>query len=143
MTSTFVQTWNKYLPIIKILMKRSVNGQQMLEMNSTDFQRAAGGKKVKFSFSIELVKGRMRNILAPPPLARDLITALEQDETTLAMMRKQEYEFTMSSDFKLKIKNCSPAAVVAEAIPETPADADAEPEETEDIQVDEAKEVEE
>lgn len=117
-SSAFVQTWNKYLPIIKILMKRSVNGQQVLEMNSTDFQRAAGGKKVKFSFTIELVKGRMRNILAPPPLARDLITSLEQDELTLSLMKKQEYEFIMSSDFKLKIKNCTPPEVIAE----TPAD---------------------
>src|SRR5437762_9453727 len=108
MTSTFTQTWNKYLPIIKILMKRSANGEQTLEMNSTDFQRAAGGRKVKFSFSIELVKGRMRNILAPSPLARDLITALQQDEVAHALLRKQEYELVMSSNFKLQIKNCTP-----------------------------------
>jgi len=39
----FTPTWNKYLPIIKILLKRSVNAEQTLDMNSTDFQRAAGG----------------------------------------------------------------------------------------------------
>ena len=46
----FLQTWSKYLPVIKILLKRSINAQQTLDMNSTDFQRASGGKKVKFTF---------------------------------------------------------------------------------------------
>jgi len=137
----FVQTWNKYLPIIKILMKRSVNGDQSLEMNSTDFQRAAGGRKVKFSFSIELVKGRMRNILAPAPLARDLITALEQDDVTHALLRKQEYELIMSSDFKLKIKNCTPPVEVSvEQVDEPEITAEAEPEE---VKTGETKEIEE
>jgi hypothetical protein len=136
----FIQTWNKYLPIIKILMKRSVNGDQSLEMNSTDFQRAAGGRKIKFSFSIELVKGRMRNILAPAPLARDLITALEQDEVTYALLRKQEFELIMSSDFKLKIKNCTPPpVVVVEEATETVSDAETEP--AEEVSADETKDV--
>jgi hypothetical protein len=55
----FLQTWNKYLPVIKILLKRSVNGEQTLDMNSSDFQRASGGKKVKFTFSIPLIRGRV------------------------------------------------------------------------------------
>src|SRR6185369_15773702 len=134
----FVQTWNKYLPIIKILMKRSVNGDRSLEMNSTDFQWAAGGRKVKFSFSIELVKGRMRNILAPAPLARDLITALEQDDVTHALLRKQEYELIMSSDFKLKIKNCTPPAEISvEQAVETEINAEAE-----EVKTEETKEIE-
>ena len=141
MNSTFVQTWNKYLPIIKILMKRAVNGEQVLEMNSTDFQRAAGGKKVKFSFSIELVRGRMKNLLSPTPLARDLITSLEQDNITQALLRKQEFEFIMSSDFKLQIKNSTPQVLPVELAPESPADDTAAP--VEETEIDETKKVEE
>jgi len=106
----FVQTWNKYLPIIKILMKRSVNGDQTLEMNSTDFQRAAGGRKVKYAFSIVLIKGRMKNSETPPPLARDLIAVLQQDDMTRALTRHQEYEFKMNNSFQLFIKNSTPPA---------------------------------
>ena len=61
----FVQTWNKYLPVIRILLKRSANAEQRLDMNKSDFQRAAGGKKVKFTFSILLTKGRLTGILVP------------------------------------------------------------------------------
>jgi len=33
----FTQTWKKYLPVILIMLKRSVNGDQSLSMNHTDF----------------------------------------------------------------------------------------------------------
>lgn len=105
----FIQTWNKYLPIIKILLKRSVKEPQTLEMNSTDFQRAAGGRKVKYSFSVFLVKGRAQNMDAPPPVAKDLILALQQDDVTHKFVRKNELEISMNGSFQMVIKNVSPA----------------------------------
>jgi hypothetical protein len=104
----FIQTWNKYLPIIKILLKRSVNAEQKLDMNSTDFQRAAAGRKVKYNFSIVLVKGRVQNIEAPPPLAKDLVAVLQQDDTTHSFMRQNELELSMNNSFQLSIKNITP-----------------------------------
>ena len=68
----FSQAWKKYLPVITILMKRSPNGEQTLDMNKTDFERAAGGRKAKLSFSITLHKGRIQNFTNPPPVAREL-----------------------------------------------------------------------
>jgi hypothetical protein len=104
----FIQTWNKYLPVIKILLKRSVNGEQTLDMNKSDFQRAAGGKKVKFTFSFGLVKGRTNGNENPPPLAKDLVTVLQQDNTTNPFIRRSELEFVMNSNFQLLIRNNTP-----------------------------------
>ena len=105
----FVQTWNKYLPVIRILLKRSVNAEQTLDMNKSDFQRASGGKKVKFTFSFVLVKGRLSGIINPPPLAKDLITILQEDSVANKFLRQSELEFTMNSSFQLQIKNNTPA----------------------------------
>lgn len=107
----FIQTWNKYLPVIKILLKRSVNAEQTLDMNRSDFQRAAGGKKVKLSFSISLVKGRINKLENPPPLAKDLVTALQQDDTTYKFIRANELELGMNANFQLLIKNVTPLPV--------------------------------
>ena len=101
----FTQTWNKYLPIIKILMKRSATGPQTLDMNQTDFQRAAGGRKVKFTFTVTLHKGRIQNITSPPPLARELSLILQEDDMTRQLVRQQDYEFSLNSGFQLTIKN--------------------------------------
>jgi hypothetical protein len=118
----FVQTWNKYLPIIKILLKRSVNGDQVLDMNKTDFQRAAGGKKVKFTFSFSLVKGRLNGIETTPPLAKDLISVLQQDNTTNSFIRQSELDFSMNGNFQLLIKNVTPAAEPEPQVEETPSE---------------------
>ena len=42
----FTQTWKKYLPVILILMKKSALEDQVLKVNQTDFERAAGGRKI-------------------------------------------------------------------------------------------------
>ncbi len=106
----FFQTWNKYLPVIRILLKRSVSAEQTLDMNKSDFQRASGGKKVKFTFSIVLTKGRLTGIINPPPLAKDLVAILQEDSVANKFLRQNELEFTMNSNFQLQIKNNTPAA---------------------------------
>ena len=105
----FFQAWNKYLPIIKILMKRTTGGDQTLDMNKTDFERAAGGRKAKFTFNVMLHKGRIQNSAAPPPVAKDLATLLQEDEMTRVLVRQYDYQFSMNASFQLGIKNISPA----------------------------------
>jgi hypothetical protein len=111
----FTHTWNKYLPIIKILMKRSTTGAQTLDMNRTDFERAAAGRKVKFTFHIHLHKGRIQNMTNPAPLVKDLSTLLQEDEVTRPLVRELDYEFSLNSAFQLTIKNISAAASEATA----------------------------
>ena|SRR5688500_1051152 len=118
----FTQTWNKYLPIIKILMKRSVNGDQVLDMNSTDFQRAAGGRKVKYTFSFSLLKGRPQMASTISPLAKELITVLQEDEMTRKLIRAQDFDFSMNNSFQLHIKNSTPPAPAEEESPQPETD---------------------
>jgi hypothetical protein len=104
----FVQTWIKYLPVLKIVLKRSVTGDQTLTMNASDFQRAAGGRKIKFSFSITLPNGRLQTMNNPPPIARELVEVLQQDDMTRQLIRQHDFEFTLSNSLQLVIKNVSP-----------------------------------
>src|SRR4030095_4702425 len=104
----FLQTWTKHLPVIKILLKRSVNAEQTLDMNSTDFQRASGGKKVKFTFSVQLSKGRVGYGENVPPIAKDLVSVLQQDNTTNRFLQQNEIEIAVNSDFQLSLKNNTP-----------------------------------
>ena len=105
----FNQAWKKYLPVITILLKRSANGEQTLNMNHTDFERAAGGRKMKWSFpALLLTNGRIQNNgTKHPALATEMITELQVDEHISKILQKQEFEFSMTNDFKLLIKNMS------------------------------------
>ena len=64
--------WKKYLPIIKILMKKSVAQEQTLALNKIDFERAGTGRKAGYKFKIELTEGKVGNVISGSPLAMHL-----------------------------------------------------------------------
>jgi hypothetical protein len=91
-------------------------------MNHTDFERAAGGRKIKFSFSsLQLNNGRIITTPNMTVLARELAVQLQEDATILNLLKGQHFEFTMTNDFKLTIKNLTAAET-----PETETNTDAE-----------------
>ncbi len=104
----FIQVWTKYLPVIKILLKRSANSEQTLDMNSTDFIRAAGGRKVKFTFSIGFRKGKIFETINQPALALEIAGVLLQDDMIRGLLRQNDYKLSMNSKFQLTIINCTP-----------------------------------
>jgi len=107
----FLQTWKKYLPVIVLLMKRSDKGEQVLSMNSTDFQRAAGGKKMKLTFSdLRLENGRMAYQVKQTAVASDLTRLLQEDDKSRELIRNHVFEFSMNSSFQLTIKNTTPVS---------------------------------
>jgi hypothetical protein len=105
----FTQAWKKYLSVIYILLKRSVNEEQILHMNRSDFERAAGGRKIKFNFSVTLNKGKLEINSTAAPLVKDLVALLMEDPTTKPLIRQQNYDLIMSSNFQLLIRATGPA----------------------------------
>jgi len=101
----FTQTWRKYLPVIQILLKRSSQGDQLLQMNHTDFERAAAGRKIRYSFNnLELVNARMNNQLKQPPFAKEFAAFLLEDENMKRFLMDKHVEFSMTNNFSLSIK---------------------------------------
>lgn len=111
----FTQTWKKYLSIITILIKRSATGPQTLQTNFSDFDRAAGGRKIKFNFSnMQLNNGRQNYGEKLPHVATDLIQVLQESDSILMMLKGQNFVFSMGSDMLLTITNNTPVAETAE-----------------------------
>ncbi|MEO6670593.1 MAG: hypothetical protein ABIN36_14005 [Ferruginibacter sp.] len=115
----FNQVWKKYLSVISILLKRSANGEQSLTMNHTDFERASGGRKMKWSFPVvQLNNGRLiNNGTKYPSIVTEMITEFQADDQISRLLREKKFEFSMTNDFKLLIRNAS----AMEAAGETPA----------------------
>ena len=114
----YTQIWAKYLPIIKILLKRSATSDQLLDMNVTDFERAGVSRKTGSKFNIKFCNGRIDNIISSSPLARDLATTLLADNMVKELFAQNDYHLTMNTKFQLGIK------FIAKEVPqveETPA----------------------
>ena len=105
----FIQTWKKYLPVIVFLMKRSSKGQQTLDMNVTDFERASRGKKIRLNFSnIIFDNGRVDHDSNHTGLVTDLVMVLQQSKPAEILMQYQQFSFSMNVNCQLMITNTTP-----------------------------------
>lgn len=100
----YTQIWNKYLPIIRILLKRSTTGDQSLNLNATDFERAGATRKSGYKFHINFINGRVDNIISASPLARELADVLLADAVVKELFSRNDYYVTMSAKFQLGIR---------------------------------------
>lgn len=103
----YTYTWKKYLPVIRILLKRATDTEQTVTLNRTDFERTTKLRKPACSFAVEIVKGRLNAINQSVP-AKDLLGILHEDEVTKSLLRKHHYTISLNSDFLLSIKNITP-----------------------------------
>jgi len=87
-------------------MKRSAKGEQVLDMNAIDFERASGGKNIKFGFpALTMNNGRSDIEQRNTPLANDLVIVLQENNDSALMMNFKQFEFSMNKNFQLTIKN--------------------------------------
>ena len=101
----YVHVWNKYLPIIKILMKRSATASQTLDLNRIDFEKAGSGRKAGYRFSIDLKRGKVSNIISGSQLAADLAGVLTGDPATKLIMATMDFTISLNPKFQLTIIN--------------------------------------
>ena len=107
----YTHIWQKYLPIIKILLKRSAVSEQTLDLNRIDFERAGSGRKAGYKFTIEFSKGRVTNVISGSPLASDLAAVIQQDGIMKTLLGDNDYQVSLNTKFQLNIKNCTPQPV--------------------------------
>ena len=103
----YTNTWKKYLPVIRLLLKRSAAAEQVVSLNRTDFEINSRLRKPVCSFAVEMEKGRFSTLNKSVP-AKDLLDVLMQDDASRALLRQHHYAISLNSNFELNIKNFTP-----------------------------------
>ncbi|WP_051417329.1 hypothetical protein [Sediminibacterium salmoneum] len=107
----YAQIWIKYLPIIRILLKRTKQDNQVLDLNRIDFERMGTGRKAGYKFTIEFKNGKVANLISSSALASDLATVMLEDVNTKQILEGGLYTVSLNTKFQLLIK----AVAAAEA----------------------------
>lgn len=97
--------WKKYLPFINIQLKRSSNGDQVMDLNQIDFERAGSGRKGGYKFTIEFKEGRVSNMISNSPLAANLAAVMLESDATKQILRNGHYIISLNTKFQLITKN--------------------------------------
>ncbi|WP_205513442.1 hypothetical protein [Longitalea arenae] len=104
----YTHIWMKYLPIIRILMKKSAAGDQVLNLNRPDFEKAGVARKAGYKFTIEYTNGKVANVISTSQLALDLAAVMLEDATIKTLLSTNNYQVSLNTKFQVSIKNCTP-----------------------------------
>ncbi|HEY5369020.1 MAG TPA: hypothetical protein VIJ75_08515 [Hanamia sp.] len=97
--------WKKYLPIIRILLKKSIIEDQALDLNRIDFERAGTGRKAGYKFKIEFTDGKVGNVISGSVLAMHLAQVLLEDDNARQILSENNFELSLNTKFQLAIKH--------------------------------------
>lgn len=91
-------------------------------MDHADFERAAGGRKIKFSFSnLRLTRLKLNTDNKHTAVAIDLATVLQEDPAAKQVVAEQHLEFSMNNACELSIRNITPVPEPVEELEEAAA----------------------
>lgn len=99
----FRRIWEKYIPVIKILLKKAENEPQLLELNKLDFE-SAGVSKSRTKFKIELLNGNIVNVIHDSQIAVELAHLLMEDDTTSRLLKNKHFVVSLNMKYELKVK---------------------------------------
>lgn len=101
----YTNVWSKYLPIIRIVMKRSLAAEQILALNAPDFERAGMKRKSGYKFSFGLKNGKLKNVIIDVPLASSLATVLLEDSVINELVQSNEFYISLSPKYELTVRH--------------------------------------
>jgi hypothetical protein len=101
----YLTTWKRYLPVIRLHLKKSLNEEQQFKLNITDFESAGDRGKSGYTFNLALENGKVTNNISGSAVARDLFEALKSDDTIKAMLQDRSIKISVGKSFVLTIKN--------------------------------------
>lgn len=101
----YTQSWDKYLPVIRILLKRSLEGgEQSFKLNIPDFEKSGSVRKTAPKFSLQFNNGKVKDTIGKPQIAKDLSEILMNDPVVVGLFMKHEFQISLNTRFQLSIQ---------------------------------------
>lgn len=101
----YANVWAKYLPIIRIVLKRSLAAEQILSLNAPDFERAGLSRKSGYKFLLKIREGRVSHVIIDAPIASSLVSTLMQDKMVKDLFTANDFNISLNPKFELTIKH--------------------------------------
>lgn len=99
--SKYQHIWYKYSPAIRVLLKKTDNSTQKLQLYKHEFEYANKKDKLGYSFSFEVVNGKIANITGGSTVARDLIAVIDSITLIKTWLKEHHVKFSMDKSFEL------------------------------------------
>src|SRR5271166_3689868 len=100
----YLTIWKRYMPVIRLHIKKSLVEDQQFKLNIQDFESAGDRAKSAHTFNIQMENGKVINNISGSAVARDLYEALKSDDAIKAMLQDKHIKISVGKSFILSIK---------------------------------------
>ncbi|MEX6687179.1 hypothetical protein QTN47_06715 [Danxiaibacter flavus] len=103
----YIPLWKKYLPVIRIQLKNSLQRNATLQLDKTEFEAAGDRDSAGYTFNLNIEKGEVTNKIRGTAVARDLHKVLIANSAINEFLKDKKVNINMGKDFILKLKASS------------------------------------
>lgn len=100
----FLALWTKYLPVIRILLKKAVTEEQQIPVGKMELQSIDNRKNANFSFNMEIINGKVENSIAVHAMGKDLFQVLNGDVAARSFILDKNVVIQMTKAALLTIR---------------------------------------
>jgi translation elongation factor EF-Ts len=93
--------WMKYAAVIHVLLKKTENENQRLQLYKHEFENIGHRSKTPVSFSLNLINGRAQNIVSSTEIARDLWRVLDNNQATKNWLKERSVKISIEKNYEL------------------------------------------
>lgn len=97
--------WIKYLPVLRIVLKRSLAAEQKFMINTPDFKQAGFTRKTGYKFLLKLKNRRLSHVVIDDPLASYLVAALVDDAALQDLLLANEFHLSFNTKYELTVRH--------------------------------------
>lgn len=106
----YTRVWKKYLPVIRMKMKKAIIAEQELQLDEIDFKMPGKKAIAGYSFNLEMDKGSVSNNIAGAIAARTLVDVLKEDQVSRELLSKHKVKISLDRKFCLRMEVVALAA---------------------------------
>ncbi len=107
----YAHLWMKYAAVIHVLLKKTENENQKLQLYKHEFEHHGNKQNTNFTFSFDLINGRALNIVSSTAIARDLWRVLDNNTVTRNWLKERSIKISIGKSFEMQFEKIEPAIV--------------------------------
>ncbi len=110
----YTQLWKKYLPVIRLLLKKTGDNNQKLQLYKHEFEATGARNKLGYIFSLEMVNGKAVNKSNKTAVSNDLCVLMGENEAIAAWMKDQQIKISVNRACEMTLSALPKDASIAE-----------------------------
>jgi hypothetical protein len=100
----YTQLWKKYLPVIRLLLKKTVDSDQKLQIYKHEFVSTGAKNKLGYIFNLEIVNGKAINKSNTLASSFDLLNVLNDNELTSEWLKGKNVKISVNKACELSLQ---------------------------------------